>query len=192
MGLSLLRLKGHELCQDRHCSSPVPGPRIVVHLHSKAPAFALAADKKLPALSHSAVPKNPPGWLSQELFAQLNEASHNFPVAQLFCPRMPAAHLQAIVLWSRGEISPPSSSEQGKPSEMTSLVLQVRTCTRGVTAGLLTSDPSFLGLVTACSSPHAPPESSAPPWHRGRKQICRADGPPRTSSWWGCYVVGRQ
>lgn len=112
MGLSLLGLKGHELCQDRRCSSPGPGPKTVLHLLSKAPAFAPAVDKKHVGSQHGSsltilFLKHNPGWINQELLTQLNEASHNFPVAQLFCPQMPPAHLQALVLWSRGKISPP-------------------------------------------------------------------------------------
>ena len=54
---------------------------------------------------------------------------------------------------------------------MTSQVLQVRTCTQGVTAELLTSNPSFLGLVTVCSFPHAPLRAQHHPRQRGSLYI---------------------
>lgn len=43
---------------------------------------------------------------------------------------------------------------------MISQVLQVRTCTQGVTTELLTCKPSLPSLLTVCSSPHAPWELS--------------------------------
>lgn len=88
-------------------SNAAPIPR-------KAPAFATAADGKLdgPQLSsqHDSLPAtlflcHILRWLRQELFTQVSEDSHIFPVAQHFRPQTPAAQLPAPVLWPAGEIS---------------------------------------------------------------------------------------
>lgn len=54
---------------------------------------------------------------------------------------------------------------------MTSQVLQVRTCTQVVTTALLMSNPSFLCLVTARSSAHAPLRAQHHPRQRGSLYI---------------------
>lgn len=83
---------------------------------------------------------------------------------------------------------------------MTSQVLQVRTCTQGVTTELLTSDPLFgngLQLPVCFLRSSAPPQALEEPVypveaveHR-RKEICRADVLTWTSLSWKCYLVGR-